>query len=269
MKTIYESALTCPQGQAAECAGGQPDQGRRQRGDPEHQADHGPAAWQGTILRMQQHWARLLRVAFILPCPACLAMLWAREGLQAHVHEALKSSYRPLHLDMAWRFLRKNKARVYRRIHKMLIEQPVRAGAGVRECQAAALRAPDDHDRPGHGRLAHQGPHHELLPPLLPHALESAGLPAGVHHAHRQGALKDHSLPSVFPGMVWWRNRPGKAVQLQAFIYMGLCTLRLCSCPNMPVVFQAEAARVLSASSTDARWGCLCLPMSNVNAPRV
>lgn len=50
------------------------------------------------------------------------------------------------------------------------------------------VRPHHDHDRPGPGRQPYQGPYYELPAPLLPLSAPRAGLPARVHHAHRQGA---------------------------------------------------------------------------------
>ncbi len=49
--------------------------------------------------------------------------------------------------------------------------------AGVHRCETTAVWPPDDHDRPGPRWVPHQGPHHELLPHLLPVPHEAAWLP--------------------------------------------------------------------------------------------
>ena len=64
------------------------------------------------------------------------------------------------------------------------------AGQGLhrpRRAQDAAVRPPDDHDRPGPRRLAHQGADHQLPPLLLAGAAQADRLPARVRHADRQG----------------------------------------------------------------------------------
>ena len=63
---LHHLGLILMQGKAAECEGGQHDPDNRQCGDPEHQADYGSAAWQGTTHSCST-FAQLPRIHPALP----------------------------------------------------------------------------------------------------------------------------------------------------------------------------------------------------------
>ena len=54
----------------------------------------------------------------------------------------------------------------------------------------------------GPRRQPHQGPDHELLPPLLPQPAQAARLPGGVHHPHHQGGR----LAGLTEWGRWWAD---------------------------------------------------------------